>query len=249
MPYSKTALAGLLLACLASSASAALIDRGGGLLYDTMLDVTWLQDANYAKTSGYDTDGKMNWTDATSWVNNLVYHDSLNNTDYTGWRLPDVKPVNGVAFNYNHSNRGVTDYGHNITSPNSELAYMYYVNLGLSSEFAPSDSGATQTNFGIFGDGFHAVGDHNDVGLVKNLTVGNYWSGVAFPPISGDYWDFSTQFGYQSSFDTAYPFYAWAVHNGDIASSVPLPPTGWLIGASLLVMRLMSNKSRIAKPA
>lgn len=29
-----------------SSANAALVDRGGGLIYDTILNVTWLQDAN-----------------------------------------------------------------------------------------------------------------------------------------------------------------------------------------------------------
>ena len=32
------------------SASAALIDRGNGLIYDNGLNITWLQDANYAKT-------------------------------------------------------------------------------------------------------------------------------------------------------------------------------------------------------
>ena len=36
------------------SANGELINRGGGLIYDTDLDVTWLQDANYAMTSGYD---------------------------------------------------------------------------------------------------------------------------------------------------------------------------------------------------
>ena len=41
--------------------NAALIDRGGGLIYDDVLDITWLQDANYAQTSGYDADGFMNW--------------------------------------------------------------------------------------------------------------------------------------------------------------------------------------------
>ena len=40
--------------CLPSmSAHAVLVDRGGGMLYDTVLNITWLQDANYAKTSGY----------------------------------------------------------------------------------------------------------------------------------------------------------------------------------------------------
>ena len=27
--------------------------------YDTVLDITWLADANYVQTSGYDADGKM----------------------------------------------------------------------------------------------------------------------------------------------------------------------------------------------
>jgi hypothetical protein len=49
----------LALALLASvSVQAALVDRGGGFMYDTVLDVIWLQDANYAQTSGYDADGK-----------------------------------------------------------------------------------------------------------------------------------------------------------------------------------------------
>jgi hypothetical protein len=44
-----------------SQSDAELIDRGGGLIYDTVLDIKWLQDANYAQTSGYDDDGRMNW--------------------------------------------------------------------------------------------------------------------------------------------------------------------------------------------
>ena len=62
-------------------AQAGLVDRGGGMLYDTVLNVTWLQDANYAKTSGYcDTpgnclqlDGRMTWAKANTWANNLDY--------------------------------------------------------------------------------------------------------------------------------------------------------------------------------
>ena len=36
---------------LTSPIHAALWDRGGGLIYDDVFDITWLQDANYAKTS------------------------------------------------------------------------------------------------------------------------------------------------------------------------------------------------------
>jgi hypothetical protein len=42
-----------------SSAHAALVDRGGGMIYDDVLRITCLADASYAKTSGYDTDGKL----------------------------------------------------------------------------------------------------------------------------------------------------------------------------------------------
>ncbi len=33
-----------------STAHAMLIDRGGGLIYDDVLDITWMQDAYYAAT-------------------------------------------------------------------------------------------------------------------------------------------------------------------------------------------------------
>jgi len=73
---------------------AILTDRGGGLIYDDDLNITWLQDANYADTSGYDdllygidTDGTMYWDDAVTWANNLIYQG------YDDWRLsynPDI---------------------------------------------------------------------------------------------------------------------------------------------------------------
>lgn len=64
------------------SAYAALIDRGGGMIYDTDLNITWLQDANYAMTSGYDADGLMNWNEAMTWASSLYYGG------YDDWRLP-----------------------------------------------------------------------------------------------------------------------------------------------------------------
>ena len=40
----------------AGISNATLIVRAGGLVYDDVLDITWLQDANYAQTTGYDED-------------------------------------------------------------------------------------------------------------------------------------------------------------------------------------------------
>ena len=69
-------------------ARAALQDRGGGLLYDKALNVTWLQDANFAKPSGHSPSGKMSWTDAVAWVTNLVYRDAVRNVDLRGGACP-----------------------------------------------------------------------------------------------------------------------------------------------------------------
>ena len=70
------------------TAQATFIDRGNGLIYDDVLDVTWLQDANYAYTSGYDTDGRMTWDDASLWAANLSVEG------YDDWRLPTYDPSN-----------------------------------------------------------------------------------------------------------------------------------------------------------
>jgi len=55
--------------------NAALYDRGGGLVYDDVLDITWMQDANYVGST-------MTWNDAVTWVDGLVYQG------YDDWRLP-----------------------------------------------------------------------------------------------------------------------------------------------------------------
>ena len=74
--------------CLAAAlgttaANAALLSRlGGAALYDDSANLTWLRDSNYAKTSGYDADGVMNWDAANTWAG------SLNIDGVTGWRLP-----------------------------------------------------------------------------------------------------------------------------------------------------------------
>ena len=71
---------------LSSVCNAALIDRGSGLLYDSVLNVTWLQDANYAKTSGYDSDGNMSKFATDQWIDGLVYHDTIRDVEYDDWR-------------------------------------------------------------------------------------------------------------------------------------------------------------------
>jgi hypothetical protein len=96
------------------SAKAELIDRGGGLIYDTDLDITWLQDANYANSPN-----GMSWTEAMTWVQQLRYGG------YDDWRLPAINPINGSTYNMDNSCDGSTDNAWNVTSPESELAYLF----------------------------------------------------------------------------------------------------------------------------
>lgn len=57
----------ILLAVASTAAQASLFSRAGGtMIYDDVLGITWLKDANYAQTSGFDADGRMNWETAVA---------------------------------------------------------------------------------------------------------------------------------------------------------------------------------------
>lgn len=223
--------AGLL---VSASAQATLIDRGSGLLYDTVLNVTWLQDANLARTntfgvSGIHANGIMTWSTANSWIaamntaNYLGYHD---------WRMPTTGPVNGSSFIYEYAVNGSTDIGYNITSPNSELSTMYYVDLGLKGIYSPS--GQRQYDFGIFRNGTYGFGREANVGLVNNLQSYSYWSGTAYEhDPTGFAWGLSAS-GYQNLGYQVAELNVWAVRSGDVAAAaVPEPMTVALFGLGL----------------
>ena len=95
----------------AGMSNATLWDRGNGLIYDDVLDITWLQDANYGAGSIYDngysaTDGLMTWANAMNWAENLIYEG------YADWRLPTT-PATGSGYTYE-----------------GEMGYMFHNNLG-----------------------------------------------------------------------------------------------------------------------
>jgi hypothetical protein len=178
--------------------------------YDTVLDITWLADANYAQTSGYDADGRMDWAAANTWAAALSFTDGVNT--YDNWRLPTVEPV-GTSFNYSYSNNGTTDSGFNITSPQSEMAHMFYVTLGNPGYYTPE--GALS---GCYVDNSNTCLDN--VAPFSNLQPYVYWSASEYVPSETHAWTFGTYYGGQVADSKTKTLYAWAVSSGDV-SAVP----------------------------
>ena len=88
------------------TASAALYDRGNGLVYDDTLDITWLADANVATTVGYSTTGRLTFDDARGFARGFAI------AGYSDWRLPGMRCV---VFN----------------CADNEVAHLYSVTLGV----------------------------------------------------------------------------------------------------------------------
>lgn len=223
-----------------NKADAALIDRGSGLLYDDVLNITWLQDTNYAKTSGYDVDGRLSSVDALNWATNLNYFDSVRRVTYSDWRLPR-NSSDGHPFHYGWWFAIGDD--HPTTGPHSELSYMYYINLGLAGY--QTNYGAWQDNFGIFGN--NTFTGQTNIGLIKNLQAGEYFSYAAPSPYPYDQpWTFNTNTGNHYVRLKYEPHFAWAVHDGDIAAhAIPEPKTEtmMLLGIGMIGFYALRRKS------
>ncbi len=207
---------------LSGAAQATLYDRGNGMIYDSVLDITWLQDANYAKTSGYDSDGLMTWDAANTWAQGLNYGG------YNDWRLPNVKPINGINLQNNFSYDGTTDQGYNFTSTKSEMGYMFYINLGNTGWF---DTSGAQT-----GCSFTSPRCLTNTGLFNNLEADHrYWSSEEYAPNHNFAWGFLYSDGYKGISEKSDPGHAWAVRDGDV-NPVPVPAAFWLFGTGLLAL-------------
>ena len=102
--------------------NSALLERLDGLAYyDDESNLTWLADANYSQTSGYDSDGKMNWADAMTWATNL------NIQGITGWRLPNTtQPDTTCVFQSGSTSSGSGCKG-------SEMGNLFYNTLDNTS--------------------------------------------------------------------------------------------------------------------
>jgi len=210
------------------SAQAALVNRGNGMIYDTVQNITWLADMNHAVTSGYAaanaggsgsnlilTDGRMGWGAATAWANDLVYRG------LRGWRLPTLNPLDASCMG------GLVVGGYNCTG--GELSRLFVTDLGNQGASSVLD----QT-----GDTAEQIAN---LALFSNVLSFSYWSGTEDSPNSNSAWYFFTFDGLQTRAGKASAMYAVAVRPGDVAASVPEPQTLALVllalGATMVVRR------------
>jgi len=194
--------------------------------FDTDLNITWLVDANYASTSGFNINGYMRWDSALSWSSGLDLYG------ITNWRLPAVSPLNGSTFNYNFSTSGDSDTGYNISAPGSiyagstvnELAHMHYNTLGNNALW---NINGTQNSIG--------ASYLTNTGPFMNLLSAGYWSGTESTQNSNNAWAFVFHNGGHSAGLKSAFNYIWLVHDGDVGSAiVPIPSALWLFGYGLL---------------
>lgn len=241
---------GILLCTTALNTHAALTSYTGaggvGLVYSSVSDITWTQEANLFKTL-YDADntlvsqiaevtptyndsyyglqtidvGDFNANDSSmTWWGALAFVNYLNDINYGGssqWRLPSVG---------SNPQFGINETG-------SEQGQLYYNELNRLAY-----PGTNGSDYGILGDGsFKSSGS---AGPFSNAQTSSYWSGAEYAPYPEIVWIFGTYNGFQGSANKGIQLYAWAVSPGQ----VPLPSAAWFMGIGLLGLLGLKRRER-----
>lgn len=183
--------------------------------YDTVLDITWLADANM--------NGIMTWDAANTWATNLSFYNPLTNQTYDYWRLPTTTDTGMAGCNFAYSG---TDCGYNVAPASSEMAHLYFVTLGNQSYY--TTTGAVS---GAYAGGANPTSNLDNVGPFVNFQAYSYWSGTEYAPYPSA-WRFDTWVGRQDFVLKTYSHYALAVSPGDVAA-VPEAQTYALMLAGL----------------
>ena len=206
----------IMLAGMSGGARAALVDRGGGLVYDQDFNITWLSNANLAGTNTFGISGVngpishlpaglMTWDTAQRWIG------AMNTTNYLGyndWRLP-ITPYPDPTCPSPTTAQGPTCTG-------SEMSHLFYHELG-----GVRDSSILTThnpNFTMF----------------QNVMSYTYRSGTEsaqYPTIYG--YGVDLLLGRQLLYGKNNIQFAWAVRSGDVVTT-PIPTAIWLFGSGLL---------------
>jgi hypothetical protein len=220
--------------------------NGHEAVYDDVLNITWLADANLANTNAFGvvgigiTGGMTNLT-ALAFINAMnAQNAGLGYLGVNSWRLTTLSPVNGISLDLTVSYDGSTDVGYQLSAPVdpiynqsgttsgttvSELAYQYYNNLAARG--ACSGIGTTNT-YGCVPFNEHGIDDATNatnLALFINLQNSQYWTGTDAGGAGTFVLDMSS--GVQTA--TGGSSYVWPVADGDVGGeSIPVDPNRFL---------------------
>jgi hypothetical protein len=225
-----TKLATALALMLASASSfSALVSRGGGMVYDTDRNVTWLANPNLAAGSIYDdgdssADGRMTLASALDWAAALDFGG------YSDWRLPTA-PMRDSTCSLDNT---AVNYGYGCLA--NELGHLFYVEFGATAGQAVSSSGSTYLSL------FSPIDDAPG--------ASGYW--IDSPWCCSNHPGFRFAGGELIYTVSQNQLYAWALRDGDVVATVPEPGTAGLSALAFfaLLCSAFSRRPpvRIAQP-
>jgi len=228
MQFNKPYLAaGLLLSLTTLNAEASLTSYtgadGAGLVYSSVSNVTWTQDANLFETLYNANNNLVNLITAVT----PSYNDPYWGTQAIG--------DGGAIDDFDTSTGRLSWWG-----AQAFTNYLNSINYGGSNQWALPSAGANPVQTGTqFGQLFYI-----ELGGVANAAIPNtatftneqahaYWSGTEYASYLQEAWVFGTQEGNQNDVAKSNQYYAWAVSPGQV-SAVPVPGAVWLFGTGLV---------------
>ncbi|MGR8950404.1 MAG: hypothetical protein ACU84Q_20365 [Gammaproteobacteria bacterium] len=221
-----------LASALVSNASAELINRGGGLIYDTVLDVTWLQDANLAFTNAPtlpdqcfpgeggaemcfpapppdETVGRMSFNEAMMYVENLEWQDTVRNVTWNDWRLPRLSPINGSSYNSNFTYDATTDEGYAPTTTDGsdggwrDSSGNPVSELGFMFYVNLANVGLCSSYPSCPSFGLDNVGPFTNLTKQATSSPNDYWTGTLLGPQEAGFFNFKGGFQGRADIDDA----------------------------------------------
>lgn len=216
------------MALCGTAAHAELQPRANGMIYDTVMNITWISDFNYAQTSGASADGRMTQDQAIAWASQLVYGG------FDDWRLPTA---NYADSNCSHTVTPIgggapLHVGYNCTG--SEMGHLHYVDLGAQANGEMAD-GANTANLALFTHIQRADPSEGN---------GAYWTSsqpyANNADFGGVFWTFVGSQGYAIDTDRRW---AVAVRDGDVLA-VPEAPSLTMMGLGLAALLHAARRQR-----
>ena len=197
---------------ISTSSNAALVDRGGGLIYDSDQDLTWTQDAGL---SGF----RSSWDDATAWAENLVLGG------FDDWRLPTTTQFDDPTCSGDVRASGTFTlfFEHRLDCLGGEMELLTAAADPWNNPLFKDVNSTRYWTATPYRDGTDPCIDYPDYDVPCTLENDNgdrtgfywQWGFTGFDGLGGP--------AYKTTLNGTADRYAWAVRDGDVGGA-PIPP-------------------------